>query len=141
MPIIIKNVIFYRYTRIGPTPYFWEFRVDETLLMNSAISYYTGLSQTDFFSEGLFGPLPFDNEKGLEALVYSAIINDLEAHDPRMHGHNYVMIAFILQRGMSHLIERNKFSDLLSEIIKDIDDISKWNPESLSRVVRKIREN
>lgn len=136
---IIDNIIFYKMTSQGPQHLFSEHPIDYNLAAKSGIYFYTAVGQGIFYRTGLFGPLPFGDKEGEIALIYSALLDDSSAESSRMQGKNYIIMAFIAKEIDIDLIDRNKFSDLISSQLQKIGDLSTFKKNEFKEFVRTLR--
>lgn len=136
---VFTNVVLYKMTKMGPNAFFTEHPLEEDLLMTSGVYIYTAIGQGHSYPTGLFGPLPFGDDKNQVALVYSTIVTDSNFPDPRLDGKNYIMIAFISKRGDEDLIDRRKLSEIISTQIKEISDLSTLQEKEIFQIIHVIR--
>ncbi len=99
-------IIMYTFREQGPYPS-WasdgrlvQVKEDEILLYRLGTYFYVMIGQGHNYPAGFFGPLPTTDHPEYESFVLSVMIEDPEQHDPRLEGRNYVLITFVVPRGM-----------------------------------------
>ncbi len=136
---IVNNIIFYKMSSQGPQHLFSEYPVDYNLLLKSGIYFYTAIGQGIYYRTGLFGPLPFGGIQGEVAFIYSSLIDDSSVEDSRMKGKNYILICFIAKEIDVDLIDRNKFSEIISNQINKIKDLSTFKERDFREFINTLR--
>lgn len=136
---VFSNVLFFMNDEMGPTLFFFETEIDETLALQSGAFLYTAVGQGGSYRKGLFGPMPFGEEN--VALVYSNSVPDSMAReiDPRFGDYNYLLVVLESAEGKSHLVNRAKLKALLDVKFKEIVDFRETTEEYWEGLIQEIR--
>ncbi len=133
-----ENTIIYKMTKAGPAPIFSECDMDSDLLIKSGIFFYTAIGQGMQLNTGLFGPLPFGDDKSNVALIYGTFVKDSDY--PRLKGENYILVVFVVKSKLVALIDKKRLIDILIVKINEIEDFSNLNEEDLREMIQEIRK-
>lgn len=136
---IIKNIIFFKMGKKGPIPFFTEQSINYNSIIESGIYFYTAIGQGNRYRKGLFGPIPFGDEKENVALIFSSIVRDSDFEDPRLEKENYLMIALIAEEQKVNLIDRNKLFNLLEQKVNKMGDLSEIDQDYIQDFINSIR--
>lgn len=132
-----ENIIVYKMTPQGPSPIFIEYEMDPDLLIKSGIFFYTAIGQGMQLNTGLFGPLPFGDDKANVALVYGTFVKD--SSYPRLDEQNYILIVFIAKSNLVPLIDKKSLIDVLLTKFDVIEDFSLLSEEEIRGLIEEIR--
>ncbi|MFW9993738.1 MAG: tetratricopeptide repeat protein [Candidatus Odinarchaeota archaeon] len=102
------------------------FEKKESLFERIGFFYSMAVGQGHRHHEGLYGPLPFADEKDYLALVFSIALGDTKQIDDRMRGKNYCLFCIVYPNDYQEFFyNRSLIEDILRHKIVDIDDINK----------------
>jgi hypothetical protein len=136
---IINNIVLFKLGKDGPTPFYTEHPISYDELIKTGVYLYTAIGQGNQYRTGLFGPIPFGDEKEKIALIYTSIVNDSEFEDPRLKGKNYLMISLLADEEEINLLNRSKILRFLEEGVEKIDDLDELTEEDIQDFIVSIR--
>ena len=136
---VFSNVIFYKFSKQGPTVVFSEHPLEEPLATSSGAYFYTAIGQGSQYRTGLFGPVPFGSEGDREvALIYATNIVDTGLIDQRLKRYNYILIALTFLPEKLPSIDRTRLEQQLAQLTKQIPDVSALENDRLTGIVAQI---
>ncbi len=106
-------------------------------LFKSGIVLTTILGQGSNYYEGFFGPIPLN--KNCEGLVYSILLPDSHAPDPRFQGENFCLLLLIFPNKQKMLLKhRDSIQTVLEDEFQKCTDVQTLTTEWLASLKEKL---
>jgi len=135
-------IIVFKHSSRGPTLLCSEelpFEKTESLFDRTAFFYSMAVGQGHRHHEGLYGPLPFGDEKDYSALVYSVALADKTQDDERMKGKNYCLFCIVYPNTYQELFyKRLLIESILKKNLSRVSDITDVTRERLDEAKRRL---